>query len=103
MIFSYEVLPPGTQLLVEIRFQPFTALVTKGATQQMVQDWMAGGASLGAKNAQGHGRCVVRQAELPYVEEADEYCASLTVEREILADGLRRGTFGTEMVLCAAT
>jgi hypothetical protein len=103
MIFSYEVLPPGTQLLVEIRFQPFTALVTKGATQQMVQDWMAGGASLGAKNAQGHGRCIVRQAELPYADAAEEYCIYLAAEHELLADGLRRGTFGTEMVLCAAT
>lgn len=102
MIFSYEVLPPGTQLLVEIRFQPFTVLRTKGATQQMVADWLAGGACLGAKSAQGHGRCVVRDATLPYSEAATEYLAYVEVERESLADGLRRGTFGTEGVVCAA-
>ena len=103
MIFSYEVLPPGTQLLVEIRFQPFTAARTKGATQQAVQDWVLSGAMLGAKSAQGHGRCVVRQAELPYPEHAAAYLEALRHNREALAAGLRAGTFGTEMVLCAAT
>jgi len=101
MIFSYEVLPLGTQVLVEIRFQPWTSPRTKGAMQQAVQDWYASGACLGAKNAQGHGVCRVLRAELPYAQEAADYLISLETEREALAAGLRDATFGTGMVLCA--
>lgn len=103
MIFSYEVLPPGTQLLVEVRFQPFTPSLTKGATQLAVTDWAAHGGMLGAKSAQGHGRCHVLMSELPYEAEATDYLESLTVDRKVLATGLRTGNFCTEMVLCAAT
>jgi hypothetical protein len=103
MIFSYEVLPPGTQLLVEIRFQPFTAALTKGATQLAIEDWIGAGALLGAKAAQGHGRCLLRDGETPYRAEVVQYLERLRANREALAAGLRTGTFGTEMVLCAAT
>lgn len=103
MQFVYEVLPIGTQLLIEIRFLPFAPALTYGAMQQAVTDWIADGGRLGARTAQGHGRALVEWQAEQAQESQEAYLSYLRESRAALADGLCDGTFTTGTVLCAQT
>lgn len=100
MIFSYETLAAGTEVLVEVGFQPFTKHLTVGAVELALSDWEAAGCPFGARGAQGHGIFAVVARREP--QHADEYLAYLRENRARLAAGLESGQFCTELKLCAA-
>jgi hypothetical protein len=102
MIFSYEVLSAGLQVLVDLRFQPFTSDLTQSCVKQAICDWSAAGGYLGAKSAQGHGGFSVEALDGLDVGCGDQYLEFLRVNAEELRAGLLDATFGTEKVLCAA-
>lgn len=102
MIFSYETLAIGTQVLVEVSFQPFTRALTIGSMLQALLDWQAGGGFIGARGAQGHSRFSAEWTSDDRLIHAESYLQYLADNREPLAEGLRNATFGAEVKLCAA-
>lgn len=102
MIFNFETLAPGHQLVLEILFQPFTPPLTRGAVFQAIQEWQSRGL-LGARGATGHGRYALTTPLCEeYQAEAAAYREYLELNRERLAQGIADRTLGTEVVLCAA-
>lgn len=102
MIFSYETLAAQTQVLTEIRWQPFTSRLAIGATLQGLLDWQAGGGTIGARGAQGHSQMVATFEPDARFDWADEYLDYLTANKDAIAAHLKAATFGTEVALCAA-
>lgn len=101
MIFSYEVMNAGLQVLVDVRFQPFTSPLTAACVVQALKDWEANGGYLGAKSAQGHGSFSAQWLSEGH-EDAQQYLQFLSDNHAELRAGLLNGTFGTDKVLCAA-
>lgn len=102
MIFSYETLAAQTQVMVEIRWQPFTSQMAIGATLQGLRDWQAAGGAIGARNAQGHSQMVAAFEADHRFAWADDYLTYLDANKAEIAGHLKAATFGTEVVLCAA-
>lgn len=105
MIFSYETLARGVEAVARLSFQPFTPSLTLGCVAQALLDSTDGDVFFGASSARGHGhlRVVLDDGQRVELERlAARYRDYLSVNRERLAAGLLDGTFGTEVVLCAA-
>lgn len=102
MIYAYETLAAGTQVLVEIGFQPFTRNLTIGSMLQALIDWQAAGGRIGARGNQGHSQFLASFPADERFEWAEDYLAYLQTNKEALAEGLRSATYGAEVRLCAA-
>jgi hypothetical protein len=102
MIYSYETLAAGTQILVEVGFQPFTSDLTIGSMLQALLDWQAWGGRIGARSNQGHSQFLADFPDDERIVLAGSYLEYLRTNREELAAGLTNATFGTEVKLCAA-
>lgn len=101
MIFNYEVLNAGLQVLVDVRFQPFTSELTQACVVQALTDWEESGGVLGAKSAQGHSSFSCQWLSKEHANP-DLYINYLLENREELIEGLKGATFCTDKVLCAA-
>lgn len=102
MIFSYETLAAQTQVMTEVRWQPFTSRLAIGATLQGLLDWQATGGAIGARSAHGHSQMVADFPADHRFQFANDYLAYLDTNRDGIASHLKAATFGTEVVLCAA-
>lgn len=97
MIFSFETLCPGAQVLCRLNLSPFTGLRTQGALVAAVETFVGNGPTMGGQAARGFGHC--RGEWLTGPETANdvrqEYEDYLAANRETLCEGLRDGTLGT--------
>ena len=97
MIYNYESLCPGTQILCRFTLQPFTPVLTQGALQAALSWWMVQDRSIGGQAARGHGDVVGEWLLYPEDEKPLEmYEAYLTEHADELRQGLIEGTLGTK-------
>jgi hypothetical protein len=103
MLWSFETLCAGAQVLLRLDLQPYTPLLTQGALVAAVETYLGEDGTLGGQAARGFGaargewlaapagaeRAALRRAYEQYLEE----------RREALREGLRQGTLGTGRVL----
>lgn len=101
MIFSYETLSAGLEMLASVLFQPFTSNLTKACVVQALNDWAASGGQLGARSAVGHSTFSMDWLAEPPAPGA-LYLDYLEANKDELRAGLLDATFGTGKVLCAA-
>lgn len=105
MIFSYETLAAGVEVLLEIRFRSFCRPLVKGCVRLAVTDWLDDGGTLGARSATGHGSFAVEDwltDVASFGPLAERYLEAVALNRDALRAGLLDKTFGTGVILCAA-
>jgi len=88
MLYTYETLAAGAQVLVEVTLRAHTPPVVASALAVALAQWDG---YLGAQGRQGRGRMRVRHTLPP----ADLYLEHLEQEREAMRAGLLDGTLGT--------
>ena len=102
MIYSFETLATGTQILCRFNLSPFAPLLVHGALVTALQWWLDNDATLCGKGAQGLGQCVGEWLERPRdpAEMRGLYEAYLAENRDKLVAGLTEGTLCSDSVLC---
>lgn len=96
MIYTFETLAAGTQILCRLNLSPFTPLLTRGALVAAVDTFMANGANVGGQGSRGFGHCVGDWLTRP--DDGDvraQYEAYLTEHKDELRAWLCDGTLGT--------
>lgn len=96
MIYNYESLCAGTQVLVRFSLQPFTSVLSEGALLAALKWYLAEDRSLGGQVARGHGDVHGEWLIQPKREEPLAlYEQYLDEHAEELRLGLVDGTLGT--------
>jgi hypothetical protein len=97
MIYNYESLAAGTQILVRFRLVPFCPILTRGALEAAISWYLNEDATLGGQAARGHGSVDGRWLIMPedHGPAIDEYEAYIDENADKLRDGLITGTLGT--------
>jgi len=97
MIYNYESLCTGTQVLCRFTLQPFTPPLTEGALQAALHWWMNEDRSIGGQSARGHGDVAGEWLVRPEGEDPlRAYEAYLETNLQELRQGLVDGTLGTK-------
>ena len=99
MIYNFETLCAGVQILVRLSLAPGTRTLTRGALAAALTTYTELGPLVGGQSARGfgHGRAEVLRA-IPGQETAQEaYESYLAENQEALRAALRDGTLGTGM------
>ncbi len=94
MIYSFEVLCPGTQILCRLTLSPHTPRLSHGALQAALK-WYMDRQIVGGQSARGYGWCRAEALRIPPDcdgQEASEYEAYLAEHRDELLQGLVDGT-----------
>lgn len=94
MIFSFETLCPGTQILCRLTLSPHTPRLSHGALQAALK-WYLDRQIIGGQSARGYGWCRAEALRIPPDcdgQEASEYEAYLAEHRDELLQGLVDGT-----------
>lgn len=101
MIYSFETLLAGAQVLCRLVLTPFTPRNTRGALVAAVETFMADDGQIGGQGRVGYGWTTGRWLRRPDgdADVRSEYEAYLTSHRELLTMGLRDGTLGTGSVV----
>lgn len=106
MIWGFETLVPGSQVLVRFTLSPYTAPLTRGALYAALRWYEANDATIGGQAARGFGHVALEwlehsepQASRDAVEGA--YERYLADNREQLLEWLTTGTLGADRVVCA--
>jgi hypothetical protein len=94
MLYEYETLAAGTQVLVELTLDAHTPPATEAAIAVALQQWDG---YFGGQGRQGRGRLAIMDG--PAIE-AEPYLAHLSARAETMRAGLVDGTLGTGQVLC---
>jgi len=102
MIYSFETLAAGTQVLCRFNLSPFAAPLVHGALVTALDWWLANDATLCGKSQQGLGQCVGEWLAQPYdvAEMRGLYERYLADNRERLIEGLTSGTLCSDTVVC---
>ncbi len=97
MIWSFETLCPGAQVLCRLSLAPWTGVLTRGALVAAVETYLADDGTLGGQAARGFGWCRGEWLERPAGDEGArrEYEDYLAMNRTALLSGLIDGTLGT--------
>lgn len=95
MVYTYETLTAGAQILVEFTLDPHTPDLTLSCLGAALAAWDG---FVGGQGRQGRGRMAIVSHDLPAPAAYHEYVATNT---DVLRDGLKDGTFGSKTVLCA--
>ncbi len=96
MIYTFETLAAGTQILVRMRLHPFTPVLTRGALEAAITWFLEHDATIGGQAARGFGHVRGEWLQRPDAGDAlEQYEAYLEANREQLVDGLVSGTLGT--------
>lgn len=95
MVYTYETLTAGAQILVEFTLDPHTPDLTLSCLGAALAAWDG---FIGGQGRQGRGRMAIVSHDLPAPDAYHEYVATNT---DVLRDGLKDGTFGSKTVLCA--
>ncbi len=101
MIYSFETLCPGAQVLCKLHLAPHTPRLTRGALVAAVETYLQEDGTLGGQAARGFGRVRGEWLKRPEGDVGcrEEYERYLAANRELLLAGLRDGTLGTGKVL----
>jgi hypothetical protein len=101
MIYNFEALCPGTQILLRLSTLPFTRAITIGALVAAVQTWLGNLAVVAGQSARGFGNVSAEwlQGFEGDNELREEYEAYLDANRETLVAGLADGTLGSGAVV----
>lgn len=101
MIYSFEVLCAGVQVLCRMVLPPFTRRVTRGALVAAAETFLAEDNTVGGQAARGFGDMRGEWLSRPEGDEEvrQEYEAYLGENAETLAAGLRDGTLGTGVMI----
>ncbi|GIW06328.1 MAG: hypothetical protein KatS3mg060_1133 [Dehalococcoidia bacterium] len=95
MLYSYETLAAGAQVIVEITLDGRTSPAARAAVAVALTSWDK---YFGGQARQGRGRMHV---ERPLTIDPAPYLDHLAAHGEAMRAGLLDGTFGTGTVLCA--
>ena len=95
MVYTYETLTAGAQILVEFTLDPHTPDLTLSCLGAALAAWDG---FIGGQGRQGRGRMAIVSHDLPAPDAYHEYVAA---SADTLRDGLKDGTFGSKTVLCA--
>lgn len=101
MIFSFETLAPGTQILTRFTLTPYTPKLTRGALRAAVEYWRAHDSTIGGQAARGFGHC-----SSEWLQEHDdgealtEYENYLEEHADALREAMVEGTLGSDKVVC---
>lgn len=95
MVYTYETLTAGAQILVEFTLDPHTPDLTLSCLGAALAAWDG---FVGGQGRQGRGRMAIVSHDLPAPDAYHEYVAA---NADTLRDGLKDGTFGSKTVLCA--
>jgi hypothetical protein len=96
MIYNYESLCAGTQILVRFSLQPFTPILSEGALLAALKWYLAEDRTIGGQAARGHGDVRGEWLIQPKREEPlAAYEQYLDEHAEELRQGLVSGTLGT--------
>lgn len=96
MIFSFETLAAGAQVLCELVLTPQTALLTHGVLVAAVETFLAEDRTIGGSASRGFGHCqgqwLTRPDDGTVRQQYEDY---LEMNRDRLVAGLIDGTLGT--------
>lgn len=99
MIFSFETLAAGTQILCRLVTTPFTARLAEGALMAAVETYLDQDGTLGGSSSRGYGHMRGEWLSAPGdgspVQLRGEYEAYLAENKDKLVAGLCDGTLGT--------
>ena len=103
MIWNFETLAAGSQILVRFSLNPFTRNLTRGALAAAVETWLANDPSIAGQSARGYGHCAGQW--LRQMPNRDEhrgiYEEFVSGNRDKIIDWLTSGTLGTGTVVVA--
>lgn len=99
MIYTFETLCPGAQVLCRLSLAPYTARLTRGCLVAAVETYLDNNPTIAGQAARGFG-CVSGEWLKRPVEDGDsllreEYEGYLAANRAMLVAGLVDGTLGT--------
>lgn len=95
MIWNFETLPKGLNILVRLSLHPFTAKVTRSALAAAVERFVER-AVVGGQAARGFGWCLAEWMGNPELS-TQAYTEYLDANREALREGIASGMMGTKM------
>ena len=95
MLYTYETLAAGAQLLVEVSLDPHTPAPTSASLAHAIACWDG---YIGGQARQGRGRMAVLASDLP---PSSAYLAHAEEHGEAMRQGLTTGRLGTGKLLCA--
>lgn len=98
MIHNFEVLVPGTKILIRLSLEPFTPDLTAGALECAVQSY-AEAAKIGGQYARGFGSVTIERDGPDLSEHAEQYETYLAENKDALREALIGGTLGTGKVV----
>lgn len=93
MLYEYETLNAGAQVLLEVTLDLHTPEATEAALRVALDNWPG---YFGGQGRQGRGRMHAEHT-LP---DAQAYLDHLDAHADAMRQGLLKGTFGTSKVLC---
>lgn len=98
MIYSFETLCAGAQVLCRLSLSPWTAVPTRGALVAATDWYLANIPNVGGQAARGFGHVTGEWLSCPEAsrEAKVEYEAYLAANRTLLIEGLMSGMLGTE-------
>lgn len=101
MIYSFETLCSGVQVLCRMALSPFTRRLTRGALVAAAETFLDVDNTIGGQSARGFGDMTGQWLTRPDADDEvlEEYEAYLAENREGLVQGLRDGTLGTGAVI----
>ena len=109
MLYTHTVMKPGSRILLEVRFQPFTSPLARGAAFFALQRWLASGGHIGGRAGSGDGQMQLVELQTAanvlvpgngapapeaYEELADQYAQYVASHREELREALVSGSLG---------
>ncbi len=101
MIYTFETLCAGMQVLVRLTLDPFTRPLTRGSLVAAARWYLTHDPVIGGLSGRGYGHVDGEMLAGPddCAERLAEYEAYLSENRESLREGLVHGTLGTATVL----
>ena len=109
MLYTHTVMKPGSRILLEVRFQPFTSPLARGAAFFALQRWLVSGGHIGGFAGSGNGQMQLvelqtapdvlvpgKSAPAPEVYEdlADHYEQYVVSHSDELREALVSGSLG---------
>lgn len=105
MIFSFETLAAGAQILCRFTIKPQTNILTHGALLTAIDWWQQHDGTICGQSARGFGVCDSQWLMQPDGFEGDpaqEYEDYIELNKTSLVAGLMDGTLGCDRVVCMA-
>ena len=95
MLYTYETLAAGAKLFIEVTIDSHAPDACIAATSHALDCWDG---YIGGQSRQGRGRMIVVDKSTP---ESTAYIKHIEENRDAMRSGLKSGTLGVEVKLCA--